>query len=102
MPGTSLSPTVLRPDGSTGTPTPRQQALLDAAQALLKADTHFVALNQPILSRAEVNEGLAETEPGYLYLRYDVAAGTPQEFWAHFGAHPRIAWKSGQVTVPGV
>lgn len=52
------------------------------------------------MTRAEVNEGRAETEPGSLYLRYDVARGTPQECWAHFGAHARVAWKSGQVTVP--
>lgn len=100
MPGTSINLTVIHQDGSAGTPTLRQQALLDAAQAQLAADPHFAALDHPHLTRAEVNEGLTETETGYLYLRYDVAGGTPQEFWAHFGAHARVAWKSGQVTVP--
>ncbi|WP_216326078.1 hypothetical protein [Deinococcus aestuarii] len=93
---------MLCPDGSAGTPTPRQQALPDVAQALLKPNAHFAVLKQPTLHRAEVNECLAETEPGHLYLRYDVASGTPQEYWMQVGAHPRIARKSGQVTVPSI
>lgn len=99
MPNTSISITVVRPDGSVGTPTPRQQTLLDAAQRLLGADSHFQQFQHPTLSRAEVNEGLAETDQGYLYLRYEVPGAVPQEFWAHYGARDRVAWRSGQITV---
>lgn len=99
MTHTSIGINVIRPDGSTGTVTPRQQALLEAAQAQIQADPHFQQLHTPALSRAEVNEGLQDTEPGYLYLRYDVPGSVPQEFWAHYGARDHVAWKSGQVTV---
>lgn len=70
-----------------------------AVRAHLEADPHFRQFQQPILSQMEVNEGLTETEPGCLYLRYDVSGATPQEFWVPYGAHDRVAWKSGQVTV---
>lgn len=99
MPDTSISITVVRPDGSVGTPTPRQQELLEVAERLVAADPHFQQLQHPTLNRAEVNEGLAETDQGYLYLRYEVPGAVPQEFWAHYGAQDRVAWKSGQVTV---
>lgn len=99
MPETSLPLTVIRPDGSAGSPTARQHILLEAARLLLAADPHFQQLQHPTLVRAEVNEGLSETEPGHLYLRYEVPGAVPQEFWAHVGRHDRVAWKSGQVTV---
>ncbi|BDP40996.1 hypothetical protein DAETH_09650 [Deinococcus aetherius] len=99
MPDTSISITVVRPDGSVGTPTPCQQSLLDAAGRLLGADPHFQQLQHPTLVCAEVNEGLGETEPSYLYLRYEVPGAVPQEFWAHYGTRDRVAWKNGQVTV---
>ena len=95
----SLDIQVMREDGGTGTATDRQRALLDAAQKVLQQDPHFQALKEPTLSRAEVNEGVAETEHGYLYLRYDVPGQVPQEFWAHWGRADRVAWKSGNVTV---
>ena len=90
---------VMREDGSTGTATDKQRALLDAAQRVLQADSHFQALKEATLSRAEVNEGVAETEQGYLYLRYDVPGQVPQEFWAHWGRADHVAWKSGSVTI---
>ncbi|GAA5532143.1 hypothetical protein [Deinococcus aluminii] len=97
MPETNL--TVIGPDGRAGILTPQQQALLQAAQAQLQADPQFQQLRQPTLSRVEVNGGLAPTDPGYLYLRYDVPGAVPQEFWAHYGNQNHVAWKSGQVTV---
>ena len=91
--------TVIQQDGSTGTPGERDTRLLTAAQRLLQADPHFQALQTPTLDRAEVNAGIEETEPGYLYLRFQVPGVVPQELWAHWGVHDRVAWKSGQITV---
>ena len=91
--------TVIRTDGTTGHATERDQQLLSRAQNLIEHDPHFQTLKAPTLSRAEVNAGEQETEAGYLYLRYDVPGSTPQEFWAHWGSHNHVAWKSGQVMV---
>ena len=91
--------TVIKPDGSTGTLSERDQLLLTQVQALLSKDPHFMALKTPTLSRAEVNAGQQDIEAGYLYLRYDVPGAVPQEFWGHWGMHNRVAFKSGQVTV---
>ncbi len=87
--------------GSSDSPaTPRQQQLCAAVCAVIEADERFRALHQPALSRAEINAGLPETGPGYLYLRYDVPGAVPQEFWGHVGKTQKLAWKSGQVCVP--
>jgi len=91
--------TVIQQDGSIGTPGERDTRLLTAAQKLLQADPHFHALTAPTLDRAEVNSGLRETEPGYLYLHFQVPGAVPQELWAHWGNRDRVAWKSGQITV---
>ena len=77
----------------------QDRLLLSSACALLKDDPHFQALKTAILSRAELNADQADTEAGYLYLRFEVAGAVPQEFWAHWGAHDRVAWKSGQISV---
>ncbi|GGR35152.1 hypothetical protein [Deinococcus ruber] len=77
----------------------QDHALLTAAQTLLSHDEHFQALTTPTLSRCEVNAGLEDTAPGYLYLRYDVPGAVPQEFWAHWGHSNHIAFKSGQISV---
>ena len=90
---------VITPEGGSGTVTEGHRQLLQKAQTLIEADPNFRALKGPTLSRAEVNAGLAPTESGYLYLRYDVPGATPQEFWAHQGTHDRLNWKSGQVSV---
>ncbi|WP_420594253.1 hypothetical protein [Deinococcus sp.] len=92
---------VIQQDGSTGTATDRQRALLDAAQKVLQQDARFQALREPTLSRVEVNEGVTQTEQGHLYLRYDVPGQVPQEFWAHWGRANHVAWKSGTVMVRG-
>lgn len=91
--------TVLRPDGSSGQPSADDQTLLSAGQLLLSSDANFKALQGPLLSRAEVNAGMASTAPGYLYLRYDVPGALPQELWLHWGKADHVGWKSGQVTV---
>ena len=88
--------------GVDRTPTEQDALLLVRTQALLLADPQFAALDTPTLSRAEVNAGLPETAPGYLYLRYEVVGAVPQEVWTHWGTHDRVAWKSGQVTVKRV
>lgn len=85
--------------GSDQKPTGQDALLLTRTQALLQAEPHFQALHAPTLDRAEVNAGLKATEPGYLYLRYQVPGAVPQEFWAHWGTHDRVTWKSGQITV---
>ena len=96
---THIDMTVL---GAERTASEQDQQLLTRAQALLRSDPHFQALKTPALSRAELNAGQPDTEAGYLYLRFDVAGALPQEFWAYWGAHDRVAWKSGQVCVgPG-
>jgi hypothetical protein len=94
-----LELTVIKGDGAAGQPTTRDVQLFDKAQDLLTADEHFQALGSPTLSRAEVNAGQQDTEPGYLYLRYDVPGSMPQEFWAHWGTRNKVAWESGQVMV---
>jgi len=91
--------TVIKPDGNNGEPSEKDQQLLIQLQALLKADPHFQALENPILSRAEVNAIQQDTETGYLYLRYDVPGAVPQEFWGHWGSRNHVTFKSGQVTV---
>lgn len=87
---------VIGADGATGHPTERQGQLLAAAVALLDAAP---TLRGAGLACAEVNAGLAETQRGYLYLRYALPDGEPQEFWAHVGSAGRINWRTGQVTV---
>ena len=91
--------TVITQNGTAATPSAQDQALLSQAQTLLQAEPHFQALKAPVLSRAEVNAGLQPTEPGYLYLRYDVPGAVPQELWAQWGTHDHVAWKSGHITV---
>lgn len=90
--------------GANGQVTPgvteRQHALLKAATTLIQAAPEFHHLVHPVLSRAEVNAGLEETQRGYLYLRYDVTGSVPQEFWAHVGKTAHLNWKTGQLGVP--
>ena len=90
--------TVIQQDGSAGTPGRQDTVLLAAARRILEADPHFQALSAPTLDRAEVNAGLKDTEPGYLYLRFQVPGAVPQELWAHWGSRDRVTWKSGQIT----
>jgi hypothetical protein len=85
--------------GGDRRPTTQDATLLTRAQSLLRAEPQFATLNTATLSRVEVNAGMPETTAGYLYLRYEVTGAVPQEFWAHWGAHDRVAWKSGQITV---
>ncbi|AZI44083.1 hypothetical protein EHF33_14295 [Deinococcus psychrotolerans] len=94
--------TVIKPDGSNAAPSEKDQQLLVQVQALLNADPHFQALQNPTLSRAEVNAVQQESEPGYLYLRYSISGKVPQEFWGHWGSRDHVAFKSGQVTVKSV
>lgn len=91
--------TVITANGSAAVPSEQDQTLMQKAQTLIEADPHFQALKAPVLSRAEVNAGVASTASGYLYLRYDVPGAVPQELWAHWGKADHVAWKSGQVTV---
>jgi hypothetical protein len=91
--------TAIKSDGSAGQSTDKDVKLLHQTQALLQADEHFQALKAPTLSKAEANLGQQDTEAGYLYLCYEVPGSTPQEFWAHWGTHNKVAWKSGQITV---
>ncbi|GAA4012345.1 hypothetical protein GCM10022631_25200 [Deinococcus rubellus] len=91
--------TVIKPDGSSAEPSARDRQLLTLVQGLLNADPHFQALANPTLSRAEVNAVQQESEPGYLYLRYNVPSKVPQEFWGHWGSRDHVAFKSGQITV---
>ena len=96
---TQLGMTVLGADRAASG---QDQLLLSRAQALLKNDLHFQALKTPVLSRAELNAGQPDTEAGYLYLRFEVAGAVSQEFWAHWSAHDRVDWKSGQIAVKQV
>ena len=92
-------PVALTVVGADRLPTERDRALTVAAQALLMQDAHFKLLRTPTVSRCEINAGVDETSQGYLYLRYDVAGAVPQEFWAHWGTHEKVTWRSGQITV---
>ena len=91
--------TSIKSDGTGGQPSERDRTLLSQAQALLQAEPHFQALKGAAFLRAEVNAGQQDTEAGYLYLCYDVPGSRPQEFWAHWGARDKVAFKSGQITV---
>lgn len=95
----SAALSVLLADGSVGVPSADDLALLTAGTLLLSSCPDFLALVSPLLSRAEVNAGLLSTQPGYLYLRFDVPGSVPQELWLHWGAPERVHWKSGQVSV---
>lgn len=59
----------------------------------------MLALKGAILSRAEVNAGLAEMAAGCLTLRYDVPDAVSQEFWVHRGRRDHAAFRTGQVSV---
>ena len=89
--------------GADGTPGSNASAednqLAERGAALLAQDPHYQALVSPVLSRVEVNAGVASTDAGHLCLRYDVTGGTPQEFWPHWGKTDRVSWKSGQISV---
>jgi hypothetical protein len=92
--------TMTAADGTTGTtPTPEDRQLLGRAQALLAATPAFRALSAPRLTRLEVNQGVASSENGYLYLRYEVDGATPQEFWTHWGRRDHVGWTTGQISV---
>lgn len=100
---------VINAGGNLEEPTPRQQQLLRAACQQIEADPHFQTLGRASLDHAEINAGLAETQQGYLYLRYDVPGAAPQEFWANIvpkvsllpASQPKttVNWKTGQVRV---
>ena len=92
-------PPALTVVGADRTPTPRDVQLFTRAQAVIEADPHFKSLTGAALQKGEVNAGVAETENGYLYLRYDVPGAVPQEFWAHWGKKDHLGWASGQVSV---
>ena len=85
--------------GADRAPSSRDALLFTQAQAVIEADTHFKALTGATLQKGELNAGVAETENGYLYLRYDVPGAVPQEFWAHWGKKDHVGWSSGQVSV---
>ncbi len=90
---------ILADGGDGGALTDREEHLVLKTGALLKADPHWVGLTDPTLSRIEANRGLTDTTPGFLYLRYRVTGGGPQEFWAHWGNHDHVSWTTGQVSV---
>ena len=91
---------VIGADGTPGgTATPEDHQLAERGAALLAQDAHFQALVAPVLSRIEVNAGVASTDAGHLCLRYDVTGGTPQEFWPHWGKTDKVSWESGHVSV---
>ena len=92
-------PTGLAVVGADRTPSPKDALLFTRAQTVIEADPHFKALIGASLQKGELNAGVAETENGYLYLRYDVPGAVPQEFWAHWGKKDRLSWSSGQVSV---
>ena len=92
-------PTGLAVVGADRTPSPKDALLFTRAQTLIEAEPHFKVLTGATLQRGEVNAGAAETENGYLYLRYDVPGAVPQEFWAHWGKRDHVGWSSGQVSV---
>ena len=85
--------------GADRAPSSRDALLFTQAQAVIEADTHFKALTGATLQTGELNAGVAETENGYLYLRYDVPGAVPQEFWVHWGKKDHVGWSSGQVSV---
>ncbi len=92
-------PPALTVVGADRTPTPRDVLLFTRSQSVIKADPHFKALTGATIQKGELNAGVAETENGYLYLRYDVPGAVPQEFWAHWGKKDHVGWSSGQVSV---
>lgn len=94
----SSAPKSSAPDGAALTL--RQQQLLNAARKEIEADPHFKNLSGATFDHAEVTPGLDETERGYLYLRYNVPGGTPQEFWAHVSGYVGVKWRTGEVSVP--
>jgi hypothetical protein len=97
-PTTPVSP-ALTVVGADRTPSSRDALLFTQARAVIEADPHFKALNGATIQKGEVNAEVAETENGYLYLRYDVPNAVPQEFWAHWGKKDHVGWSSGQVSV---
>lgn len=71
------------------------QQLLARTQVLL-AD--YLPRNA-VLGHAEVTGTVPETQPGYLYLRFNLPTGTLMEFWAHWGEADQVGERSGQVSV---
>lgn len=96
---TTPLPTGLSVVGADRAPSARDALLFTQARSAIEADPHFKALTGAALQKGELNAGVAETENGYLYLRYDVPGALPQEFWAHWGKNDHVGWSSGQVSV---
>jgi len=90
---------VLTVVGADRAPSANDARLLTQAQTIIEADPHFKALTGAQFQKGEVNAGVAETENGYLYLRYAVPGAVPQEFWAHWSKKDHVGWSSGQVSV---
>ena len=85
--------------GADRVPSSGDALLFTRAQTLIEADPHFQSLTGASIQKGELNAGAAETENGYLYLRYDVPGAVSQEFWAHWGKKDHLSWSSGQVSV---
>lgn len=82
--------------------TPRELWLAQAADTTLRADPQFTsAYPGATLSKVESNRGLADSDKGRLYLRYQVGPSAT-EFWAYVAQKPSFNFKRGLVgLVPG-
>ncbi len=93
---------VINADGSEGGTQldPQEQLLLEGALKALHASPEFQAqYPNATLTHVESNRGVKDTAHGRLYLRFDVPGQAATEFWAHFGPHAAVAFKSGNITV---
>lgn len=81
----------------------RERALAERADACLRAEPKALPAGatwpSTMFKRAELNGGLPEHDPAYLYLRYVTADGRALEFWARFGPHDALDVRRGLVTV---
>jgi len=81
--------------------TAKERELLERIDATLKADVGFQTGHpEARLVRIDSNRGMADTDEGRFYLRYEYKGGTA-EFWGNAGDTARVDMKKGIVCVAG-
>lgn len=78
----------------------REKALLEKIDTALRADADFATVcPEAQLVRVDSNRGLAETDAGRFYLRYQHKGGMA-EFWGNVADKLTVDLKGGIVSVP--
>jgi hypothetical protein len=95
--GQSVEIAVVAPDGSDGgQPSDNEIQAISTIDVALKADEQFTTTYpNKKLERVESMRGIADSEEGRYYLRYQDGV----EFWGHIGKAQHINFKKGIISV---